>query len=237
MFRRVLVSLFPIACAPFAVAADDDFRLNTLPDLAPLPAETQFIPSMEYGNYYELRVGSTVPGKSYHLSRTKDNSEIDGTFDGRFRLDLAFNGSPNGLSDAGGGLIMGMGFNYDHGTGRYRNKSDLTFNLWAFEFTLGWGYPFTRNLQLEIMPFLGLGMDSLAIDQIGGPNYFDGSGFAFEYGLHGNLVLTSDEGFQIGLTVGLIKSVANATSSMDSLDTYTVTSSGAMAGLFFGGRF
>jgi hypothetical protein len=247
----LLVDLPP---PPAPIPLDDLFNDLPLPpppapalDIPLAPIERQVIraaPSQEtglgadgtYGGFNDLRVAWVGGASAFTLTYDDQffNSITEtGTYDSGARVSIEWVGSP-GLSRGGGWLLGVMGA-FQTNTGETDTGGTVELTLWTLDLQLGYAVPIGRSIQVELLPFAGLGGIEGTIT---GPNGDEQpGGFVFDYGVRVNALYTFDGGFQIGLSGGWIgyngtledSRYTNATS-------FSITADGFVGGVMLGYR-
>lgn len=223
----------PVAGTTPAPAKPPESDLTGAPEnLAPVAqvrTVTRTAP-LDYGDYLDVRLGLNLSPRSFAVE-TQSGARTSESFDQAGGGTLLVMASP-GLHSVYGGLIYGGGIGWEGGTRKDLLGNTQTYDFYSIDLHLGYGFPFSRRLQLEILGGLGFGG---GIYSINGNGDYSGTGILYE--LAANLVYTSRTGFQGGLHLaysGTSASLENSTTATTS--TITLSTSGVAIGLIIGAR-
>lgn len=189
-----------------------------------------------YGGFNDLRVGWIGGASAFSL--TYDDQSFNtvtetGSYDSGARVSIEWVGSP-GLSPGGGWMLGVMGA-FQSNTGETDSGGTVDLTLWTLDLQLGYAVPIGRPLQIELLPFIGLGGIEGTITGPGGDE--QPGGFVFDYGVRVNAVYTFDGGFQIGLTGGWIGYNGTLEDTRYTNSTsFTITADGFAGGVMIGYR-
>jgi len=154
------------------------------------------------GGFVDIRLGAGVTGGDYNIN--DDILEADDTTTTSTRLTLDWIGSL-GIRK-GGGWLWGIGFAFgaDQGEipiGLIQGDAYQIYH-WAVTGHLGYGWAFTERVQLEILPWVGVGRAHMYTEV---NDSADGAVDGYrEGGVNVNLMYTWPNGFQVGGNLGLI---------------------------------
>lgn len=139
-----------------------------------------------------------------NLQGTTLDYQINGadlTHDISTRVGVSWTGSL-GLK-AYGGVIWGLGGTWGYGKdeGILPGGIDLTIQTATIDGFIGYAFPFSEFLQIEVMPVISAGR--VWLHSSGPGRQSDHKGY-WEYGVRGNLVWTLGNGFQFGVISDII---------------------------------
>jgi hypothetical protein len=216
----------PITAVPPPPAVADPPPEIVLPH--PVPAERAAGPAPgDYGGFDDIRAEWTIAPSRYRLDSGGTRITSAGRFAPAQRASASWFGSP-GLS-AQGGLIIGIS------AAGWWARSDaaaaaLQLRTYALDLDVGYGLPMGRNLQFELVPYLG---GSIAHGSINGTAAL--RGYGLDWGARLDAAYTCEDGLQGGLTAGYGGSSSGVRSSAGTR--YDLRAQGALLGGFIGLRF
>ncbi|MBA3710233.1 MAG: hypothetical protein H0W83_15590 [Planctomycetes bacterium] len=215
----------PVRAAPPDVSDVPD----DLPKVAETRTVTKTIPA-DYGDYTELRLGLNLAARTFTI-QTTGGVPTQESFDQAGGGTLRFMASP-GLHSINGGLIYGIGLGWQGGTRTDAlTKLIQTYDYYSLDGLLGYGLPFSRRVQLEILGGLGYGIGNYTVNHVA-----DSSGGGFLFEISSNLMYTTKEGFQGGVHLGYSATRATLTSS-DGTRSLDFSTGGLEGGFILGARF
>jgi len=181
----------------------------------------------DYGGFDDLRLEWTTGPARYQLDSGGARITSDGRFTPSNRASVSWFGSP-GLT-AHGGLILGFT------AAGWWARSDaasapLLLRTYALDLNVGYGLPCGRNIELELVPYLGGIITHVRVN-----GAVDLSGYGVDWGLRLDALYTCDQGLQFGLTAGYGGSSSGVKGSDGTR--YGLRAQGALLGGLIGLRF
>ncbi len=178
-------------------------------------------------------VDSTLTLTSGSGSISLDPFDID-EFDSAWHIEAGWIGN-QGLGSSGG-LLYGLGLLHKHAEIEDHDDFDLVYTATGLRAHLGWGYAFTTNLQLEILPFLGIAATTAELSL--GTYDDDWDGLYVDAGTDVNLIYTATNGLSIGGGVGFLSSSGSFEDDFSGIDAeYELEQTVGTASLYVGMRF
>jgi hypothetical protein len=150
----------------------------------------------DFGGFDDVRLDGTLVASRYAIHAGGSGITASGHDDHAGRASAAWLGSP-GLSDDGG-FLLGLSC-ADQWLQTGDATSSLALRQYAVDVHAGYGLPWGRNLELEMVPYLGVLVAHGSIDRMTTVR-----GFGVDWGLRASAVYTWDAGVQCGVTVGYI---------------------------------
>jgi hypothetical protein len=183
--------------------------------------------------FVDMRLDLQAAGLDYALD--VNGTESDQSFDTGARLGVSWIGSL-GLSRSGGCLWgLGLHWNWNDDELKFGGASPTgQLQVYTIDAYLGYGLPFGENLQLEVLPVVGIGQAYLHLSRPLATGEQSDHGTVWEVGLLANLTYTFAGGFQVGGTAGYYRSEANDIGIAPS--NYSFTLNRVVVGGFLGFR-
>jgi hypothetical protein len=216
----------PITAVPLPPASTERPPEIVLPRSAPArqAAGSQL---SDYGGFDDLRTEWTTGPSRYQLDAAGTRITSDGRFRPSQRAGISWFGSP-GLG-TNGGLLLGFT------VAGWWARSDaatapLLLRSYALDLNVGYGLPMGRNVQIEVVPYLGGGIAHGSVNDV-----VDLTGYGLDWGLRTDAVYSCDNGLQFGLTAGYGGNSSGIKSGEGTR--YVIRAQGALLGGFIGLRF
>jgi hypothetical protein len=168
------------------------------------------------GGFVDMRLSGGITSGDYDVDVSAPNSasgfqgSSDGNFDENYRVTVNWVGSL-GLRSYGG-WIWGIGGTFNShkaaevlyvDNNDVLGVSDVDLIAWSADGFIGYALPIGEHLQLEVLPFIGIGRAYLDSPDVDG--HLSRAADAYtEVGVDVNAVWTFRNGFQVGATGGMM---------------------------------